>query len=1450
MSKIENKKFRILAISFCISLLITLIAFAFAACAPKGTDADYYLSLASTEWQTYDSNDSIPDEVHFTSVGDDVYTLEIVLDEGDKFTVNQVGSENKIGFDKVFSSADDLVRGDNDSIEIAHSGTFVLSYYATDDTLTYNYTAQPVSVKIATTVANLYVGDKYPYKAAVVYSNGDEIEESAEWTSSNEEILSVDKDGVVSALAKGTATLTATAHGFTSEPLSITVSMSSIPVTGIQLDKQTLAMEFGDEQQLTASVQPEDADDQRIIWQSDNESAVTVSQDGTVKAVGYGEATITATTAQYGFHAECVVTVVKHVEAMRFVSEKLTVVAGGKTKELGLVFSPSDATDREVEIEVTSGNSYATVEESDGKFVLRGLAQGTATITATLKENREITATCEVTVLAAGTELASMDQDIRVMIADEVSLEVSLEKGAIESVDWSVANEAVATVSGEGATAKVKGVDFGSTVVTAIVHMAGGASYTATCNVLVADEWYFVYGYGLGKADWDYADYVSDKNAAQVDELLFTEKSKGIYTLTRHLTPNNGFQIIFPQVASFTQHDDSTGEDVWSKNIPSHWVDAVQYFKTSKSDSQYVKNSREYFCVDAAGVYTVTLDLTGTKAAVYIKMEYLDVTQVWLEASNGDYVISQDNTTTVSFGVEPTNAAFEREDVFYLLTSDYADYAEYLSCELDFEHKTLTLSALSVAPQSFTVTLHLIVNGVEQTLDFYVLSSADTQVPVDHIAFEKEKYEFNVNNGKGNWTTTVKASVNDSATNQQVRYYDVTDYDLLLPHSVDERAIVDSVTGEVTARSLGTLKIKAVSLDNPSFETTVDVLFYSDQFYIIGGSNYNGWNALGQDVTTTDGTGHAQYTFTKESNSHYTYDFAYPNVGDQNKFKIVFLGIDANWTGEINADNAVHELSNVTWGWETGCDIAEADQGNICFQIRADYELTIDLSMHKPMLLIKRSDHDAAKDYVLDFSGSTELKFGETAVARLLNVPMENFTKDFVTVTYQGNDGYLQDSYDEATNTLTFTVVNQEHAVDKTVKVDVKVKNTTNSLTFTILAEHHLELTWDSDAHWYKCTDEGCSYYEDESGAANQKTFHSVDETSWSSNAQGHYHACSGCGFESGLEVHTYNLDNNIFDFLVTECSECGFKLFEIEGNTLNAYYGNASTVKVPDYVTVLGAHVFEGHGEIVTLTYSDQLTTIGDYAFAGCTKLDKVTIGNRVTKIGRHAFDGTTAAIEWGNSMTLKDLAQETFYGYLGSSLVIPTSVQSIGAACFAYSALNSFEIPDTILQLGGISIFEGCVSLRSVIIGKHIDTIPARTFSGCTSLKTVLIKSPHFYQIKTDAFAYCNTLQAVYICRPLNEVLTCNWLVNNPDKLTGNNTLLGKLYVYSQENPGSDPCGDAQSEMMGGYFRDYIAGTFHWDESGWQTVAHILLWDEPQTTSLVNLPALVDDKRGYPQA
>ena len=84
-----------------------------------------------------------------------------------------------------------------------------------------------------------------------------------------------------------------------------------VPVTGISLDKTELTLLAGDEAQLTAIVAPADTTDKHVTWESSDEAVVTV-EDGKLKAVGSGNAVITA--AAGDCFAECKITVEALIE--------------------------------------------------------------------------------------------------------------------------------------------------------------------------------------------------------------------------------------------------------------------------------------------------------------------------------------------------------------------------------------------------------------------------------------------------------------------------------------------------------------------------------------------------------------------------------------------------------------------------------------------------------------------------------------------------------------------------------------------------------------------------------------------------------------------------------------------------------------------------------------------------------------------------------------------------------------------------------------------------------------------------------------------------------------------------------------------------------------------------------------------------------------------------------
>ena len=81
-------------------------------------------------------------------------------------------------------------------------------------------------------------------------------------------------------------------------------------VTGITLNKTSLTLQLNETMQLTATVQPSDADNKELTWASDNESIATVDQTGKVTAKAKGTCTISCSAKDgSGVKAECLVRV-------------------------------------------------------------------------------------------------------------------------------------------------------------------------------------------------------------------------------------------------------------------------------------------------------------------------------------------------------------------------------------------------------------------------------------------------------------------------------------------------------------------------------------------------------------------------------------------------------------------------------------------------------------------------------------------------------------------------------------------------------------------------------------------------------------------------------------------------------------------------------------------------------------------------------------------------------------------------------------------------------------------------------------------------------------------------------------------------------------------------------------------------------------------------------------
>ena len=162
-------------------------------------------------------------------------------------------------------------------------------------------TVAVTGVSLNKTTTTLTVGDTETLTATV--SPDDASDKSVTWSSSDTDVATVE-NGVVTAVAEGTANITVTATNGTVDTsddqtatCAVTVNAATpsvVNVTEVEINKTSTTLTVGGTETLTATVSPDDATDKTVTWSSDNTAVATVS-DGVVTAVAEGTANITVT---------------------------------------------------------------------------------------------------------------------------------------------------------------------------------------------------------------------------------------------------------------------------------------------------------------------------------------------------------------------------------------------------------------------------------------------------------------------------------------------------------------------------------------------------------------------------------------------------------------------------------------------------------------------------------------------------------------------------------------------------------------------------------------------------------------------------------------------------------------------------------------------------------------------------------------------------------------------------------------------------------------------------------------------------------------------------------------------------------------------------------------------------------------------------------------------------
>lgn len=249
-----------------------------------------------------------------------------------------------------------------------------------------------------------------------------------EWTSSDEEVVTVDATGLITAVGAGEADVTASAKDVNIS--STTHVKVVITPTGVEAPEALELVTNGENSKnLDAKMTPEGATEVKLAYTSSDESVAAVDENGLVTAVADGECTITT-----------------------YVVADAPATAETATQEAAAVVTDEEKTTEDENSEATTDSETVTVPDNlDSAF-------------GVVPDGLSATTKVTVTTKVEGITLDKTEGILNVGNTVTITATVAPEEATNPAVTWSSSDESVATVDETG---KVTAVAVGNATITA-----------------------------------------------------------------------------------------------------------------------------------------------------------------------------------------------------------------------------------------------------------------------------------------------------------------------------------------------------------------------------------------------------------------------------------------------------------------------------------------------------------------------------------------------------------------------------------------------------------------------------------------------------------------------------------------------------------------------------------------------------------------------------------------------------------------------------------------------------------------------------------------------------------------------------------------------------------------------------------------------------------------------
>lgn len=245
------------------------------------------------------------------------------------------------------------------------------------------------SISLSDNEANIYVGKTLKIVATILPENT--TVKSLVWSSTDDKIVSISEEGIITAHKEGSASITAETNNGKNAVCKIVSVIEMVEATSISFKLPEVQLFEGKSTKLEVNFLPERTNVRSLKWISSDISVASIDDDGLITAKKCGEVSITAETTN-GKKAICKL-VVPVVAATGIAFELAEpALSPGRTVELKVNFLPEYTTDKSLKWS-SSDESIATIS-SEG--VITGIKLGETNITAETTNGKK--AVCKLTV--------------------------------------------------------------------------------------------------------------------------------------------------------------------------------------------------------------------------------------------------------------------------------------------------------------------------------------------------------------------------------------------------------------------------------------------------------------------------------------------------------------------------------------------------------------------------------------------------------------------------------------------------------------------------------------------------------------------------------------------------------------------------------------------------------------------------------------------------------------------------------------------------------------------------------------------------------------------------------------------------------------------------------------------------------------------------------------------